>query len=145
MSVISLLLYLRIIYWNDIGKFENIKELAVLLSHELSVISKKEILEKEYGIRLGNKEEGMVDDMCNLADAIEQKGIHKGRKQGIYQGRKQGMRYTLISILTKKLNGLSIDVQEKIKGASMEELELLQSHIFDIESEEEIERLLVHG
>ena len=99
----------------------------------------------------------MVDDMCNLADAIEQKGIHKGRKQGInqgrkqgrkqgiYQGRKQGMRYTLISILTKKLNGLSIDVQEKIKGASMEELELLQSHIFDIESEEEIERLLVHG
>ena len=53
------------------------------------------------------------------------------------------MRYTLISILTKKLNGLSIDVQEKIKGASIEGLELLQSHIFDIESEEDIERLLV--
>ena len=138
-------------YMMNLGKVKEcsgvLRLLAVLLSHELSVISKKEILEKEYGIRLGNKEEGMVDDMCNLADAIEQKGINKGRKQGrkqgINQGRKQGMRYTLISILTKKLNGLSIDVQEKIKGASIEGLELLQSHIFDIESEEDIERLLV--
>ena len=45
----------------------------------------------------------------------------------------------------KKLNGLSIDVQEKIKGASIEGLELLQSHIFDIESGEDIERLLMNA
>ena len=130
-------------YMMNLGKVEEcsgvLRLLAVLLSHELSVISKKEILEKEYGIRLGNKERGMVDDMCNLADAIEQKGIDKG----VTIGKDQGMRYTLISILTKKLNGLSIDVQEKIKGASIEGLELLQSHIFDIVSEEDIERLLM--
>lgn len=59
--------------------------LDVLLSWDLNAPEKKEILEREYGLPMTEELEGEVEQMCNLSDGVEQKGIEKGIKQGMLE------------------------------------------------------------
>lgn len=55
--------------------------LSTILSDELTVPRKEEILQKNFGIEPYNVKE-VVTSMCNLSDLIEEKGIKKGIEQG---------------------------------------------------------------
>jgi len=56
--------------------------LGTLFSEKLSTNRKKEILNEGYGIVTSVKMEGGLNDMCNLSDLIEERGIEQGIEQG---------------------------------------------------------------
>lgn len=60
--------------------------LEVLFSATVTADIKKYILETEYNIPMTESLERMVDDMCNLSDAVEAKGIAEGMEKGIEKG-----------------------------------------------------------
>ena len=43
-------------------------------------------MEREFHIPMTERMEGEVEQMCNLSDGVEQRGIQKGIQQGIQQG-----------------------------------------------------------
>jgi len=60
--------------------------LGTLFSEKLRPTQKKEILNKEYDIATSVELEGGMNDMCNLSDLIEERGIEKGIERGIEKG-----------------------------------------------------------
>ena len=81
--------------------------------------------------------------MRKQVDAIEKRGFDKGLMLGLTAGKEDGMRYTLMSIFARKLNGLSDDIKMKLFVAEIKGLDLLLLNFFEITSEEDIERLLM--
>lgn len=71
--------------------------LSTLLSEKLEVEEKMEILEKHYEIPATVEMKEGIEQMCNLSDRIEEKGI----EQGIEQGQKIGE--NKFAALTEKL------------------------------------------
>lgn len=62
------------------GKYKGILRLLdVLLSNKKSAVEKGNILKNEFGIPMTEAMEKEFNNMCNLGEAIEQKGIKKGR------------------------------------------------------------------
>ena len=104
---------------------EILRLLEVLLSSKRTVEEKKQILEKEYDIKMTETIESEVSKMCNLSDGVERQGIEKGLKQGLQQGL-QTARYNDVKNLMKNLNltceqaikalGISVKEWEDIKG-----------------------------
>lgn len=52
-----------------------ISMLSTLLSDNINPDEKKMILENDYGIPMSVELEGEVNSMCNLSDAVEERGI----------------------------------------------------------------------
>lgn len=69
--------------------------LGAIFSEELSVQEKKSILENEFHLPMTQTMDRRVENMCNLSEAIEERGI----KKGIEKGRTQGNIAALISIV----------------------------------------------
>lgn len=67
---------------DDSTEHELLRLLDVLLSSDKKAVEKKEILESEFNIPMTEKIEEEVEEMCNLSDGVENKGIQKGIKQG---------------------------------------------------------------
>lgn len=57
--------------------------LNVLLSPELGAAEKGKILEKEFGIEAQPEWREEMEEMCNLSEVIEERGIKQGIEQGI--------------------------------------------------------------
>ena len=83
--------------------------LSTILSDELTVPRKEEILQKNFGIEPYHVKE-VVTSMCNLSDLIEEKGIKKGIEQGQLIMLKQLIEDGTLTLETaaEKLN-LSVD------------------------------------
>lgn len=85
--------------------------LGALLSQELTINEKLNILGKEYEIPMEENFRKDVSVMCNLSQGIEDRGIAIGFEQGIEQGlskgRQEGTLFTLIGLVKDGL--LSID------------------------------------
>ena len=81
------------------GQEGALKLLSVLLSPQLEVLEKKELLEKEFGIPMTRDLEEEVTEMCNYSKGIEERGIQKGIEQGIGLGIEQGMLLALSSLV----------------------------------------------
>ena len=64
--------------------------LGTLLSPDMSVDEKRGILEQDYGMKMEQELEEELRQMCNLSEAIEERGIKKGLKRGLKQGKAQG-------------------------------------------------------
>lgn len=60
-----------------------INMLNVLLSTKLRAEQKKEILEKEYQMKMETEMEGEAKNMCNLSDLIEERAIAKETVQSV--------------------------------------------------------------
>lgn len=69
------------------NKSENllIGMLSTLLSDEISPKEKKEQLENDYGFPMSEELESEVAVMCNLSEAVEEKGIQQGEINMIYK------------------------------------------------------------
>ena len=59
-----------------------ISMLSTLLSTDIRPDEKKQVLENEYGIAMSVELEEEVNSMCNLSEAIEERGIERGVEQG---------------------------------------------------------------
>lgn len=68
-----------------------ISMLSTLLSDKIKADEKKQKLEKEYGIKMSKELESEVSSMCNLSEAIEERGIERGRMYTIYDIIQSGM------------------------------------------------------
>ena len=87
--------------------------LGALLSQELTINEKLNILGKEYEIPMEENFRKEVNVMCNLSQGIEEEGINKGIKEGTL--------LTLISLV--KDNLLSIDIAAKRMNMTVSEFE----------------------
>ena len=76
-----------------------ISMLSTLLSDNIKPDEKKAILENDYGIPMSVELEGEVNSMCNLSDAVEERGIELGIERGI----EQGINQIKISQIVKKV------------------------------------------
>lgn len=68
--------------------------LDALLSSEMPLERRKEILERVYGIPMTKELESEVTEVCNLSSAVmeagRESGLREGRKSGLKEGRKLG-------------------------------------------------------
>lgn len=60
--------------------------LGTLFSDRLSPNEKIDILQNEYGIETTVQMKEGIDRMCNLSDAIEERGMQKGMQKGMRKG-----------------------------------------------------------
>ena len=120
MSVIMICLSKKVVQTEDDTKLQRLLE--TLLSSEMTKAEKKDIMESEYGIPMKQEIERRVNTMCNLSEAIEERGIEQGMKQGIEQGIERGedKMARLIAILSKEqdfstITRVSTDVELRKK------------------------------
>ncbi|MBQ2282751.1 MAG: hypothetical protein II250_01085 [Agathobacter sp.] len=101
-----------------------IRMLDVLLSEELPAKDKKEILEQEYQIPMTEEMEEEVEQMCNLSDGVEQRGIEKGIKIGIQQEKLEIAKNLLDILSDEELSrriSLPIEEVRKLREEAMAE------------------------
>ena len=68
--------------------YEGILELLeVILSTEIGNEEREIILQEKFGIIMSEEMKGEFDNMCNLSQAVEDKGIAKGIDIGIEKGK----------------------------------------------------------
>ena len=101
-----------------------IRMLDVLLSEELPAKDKKEILEQEYQIPMTEEMEEEVEQMCNLSDGVEQRGIENVIKIGIQQEKLEIAKNLLDILSDEELSrriSLPIEEVRKLREEAMAE------------------------
>ena len=64
--------------------------LGALLSRELTVDEKLDIIGNEYDIPLEENFRKDMSTMCNLSQGVKEEGIAIGRREGLEEGRREG-------------------------------------------------------
>lgn len=59
--------------------------LSILLSSEMEVKQKKQILSRDYGFAMTQEIEKEVSQMCDYSKGVEEKGIQKGIQEGTFR------------------------------------------------------------
>ena len=93
--------------------------LSVLLSRMLSPAEKS--LRDRYGFHIGHEMKGVLREMCNLSDLIEEEATKRGLEKGMKQGMKQGTYLVLCQLVHS--GKLSKEDAAATAGISMEEFE----------------------
>ena len=106
--------------------------LGALLSRELTVDEKLDIIGKEYDIPLEENFRKDMSTMCNLSQGVKEEGIAIGRREGLEEGRREG-HAELIAKMYK--NGLSI---EQIASATDKTVEEVRAIIEGKEKSQEV-------
>ena len=94
--------------------------LSTLFSAKLRLEEKKKILSENYNIAMVKEMESEVSTMCNLSDAIENRGREQGREEGEVIGIKKGeaigrMEQAKATAIRMNKKGLSLeDIAEAI-------------------------------
>ena len=94
-----------------------LRMLDVLLSDEMGVEKKRQILQDEFDIPMTRTIEEGVSDMCNLSQGVLNKGIQQGLQQGLLKGRAEGI-FNLVRNM-----GLSVEQAMDALGIAPEERE----------------------
>lgn len=106
--------------------------LGALLSRELTIDEKLDIIGNEYDIPLEENFRKDMSTMCNLSQGIKEEGIAIGRREGLEEGRREG-HAELITKMYK--NGLSI---EQIASATDKTVEEVRAIIEGKEKSQEV-------
>ena len=93
--------------------------LGALLSRELTVDEKLDIIGNEYDIPLEENFRKDMSTMCNLSQGVKEEGIAIGRREGLEEGRREG-HAELITKMYK--NGLSIEQIASATDKTVEEV-----------------------
>ena len=114
--------------------------LFTLLTNNLRAEEKRKILEEKYGIRMTEEETERANNMCNLSDAILEKGLTEGIEighgRGMSEGIAKGENNYRDSIIRKKLmKGQSI---EFIADFLEEDIETVRKVARQIEDEKSV-------
>ena len=101
--------------------------LGALLSRELTVDEKLDIIGSEYDIPLEENFRRDVSTMCNLSQGVKEEGIAIGRREGLKEGRREGYAEGEAGLITKMYkNGLSM---EQIAAATEKTIEEVKTII----------------
>ena len=100
-------------------KYELHRLLGALLSQELTVDERLNIIEKEYEIPIEKDFRKDVDEMCNLSDGIEERGIEKGIKKGMERGIAEGEATIILKFYNK---GFTEEQIAEVTDNSLEEI-----------------------
>ena len=95
-------------------KYELHRLLSTLLSMELSVDEKFEIMEKEYSIPLDDRIREDVNEMCNLSQGIREKGRAEGVEKIILNMHRKG--YTseqIAEVVEKSVSEVEAVIQKR--------------------------------
>ena len=106
--------------------------LGALLSRELTIDEKLDIIGNEYDIPLEENFRKDMSTMCNLSQGVKEEGIAIGRREGLEEGRREG-HAELIAKMYK--NGLSI---EQIASATDKTVEEVRAIIEGKEKSQEV-------
>ena len=93
--------------------------LGALLSRELTIDEKLDIIGNEYDIPLVENFRKDMSTMCNLSQGVKEEGIAIGRREGLEEGRREG-HAELITKMYK--NGLSIEQIASATDKTVEEV-----------------------
>ena len=93
--------------------------LGALLSRELTIDEKLDIIGNEYDIPLEENFRKDMSTMCNLSQGVKEEGIAIGRREGLEEGRIEG-HAELITKMYK--NGLSIEQIASATDKTVEEV-----------------------
>ena len=93
--------------------------LGALLSRELTIDEKLDIIGNEYDIPLEENFRKDMSTMCNLSQGVKEEGIASGRREGLEEGRREG-HAELITKMYK--NGLSIEQIASATDKTVEEV-----------------------
>ena len=123
-----------------------IRMLKVLFSNRMSIDRKQRILEDEFKIKLSDEEKEDIEEMCNLSEGVEQRGIEIGLQRGKALGRSEGID---IGIQQGRSEGIDIGIQQGrsegidigIQRGLVNTLTKLIRKIYRIEPGEWLERL----
>ena len=96
--------------------------LGVLLSRELTIDEKLDIIGNEYDIPLEENFRKDMSTMCNLSQGVKEEGIAIGRREGLEEGRREG-HAELITKMYK--NGLSIEQIASATDKTIEEVKTI--------------------
>ena len=96
--------------------------LGAILSRELTVDEKLDIIGKEYDIPLEENFRKDMSTMCNLSQGVKEEGIAIGRREGLEEGRREG-HAELITKMYK--NGLSIEQIASATDKTVEEVKTI--------------------
>lgn len=93
--------------------------LGALLSRELTIDEKLDIIGNEYDIPLEENFRKDMSTMCNLSQGVKEEGIAIGRREGLEEGRREGH----AELITKMYrNGLSIEQIASATDKTVEEV-----------------------
>ena len=101
------------------GTYELHRLLGALLSRELTIDEKLDIIGNEYDIPLEENFRKDMSTMCNLSQGVKEEGIAIGRREGLEEGRREG-HAELITKMYK--NGLSIEQIASATDKTVEEV-----------------------
>ncbi len=76
----------------------------VLVDNDLNQQEKKNKLAEEFSIKMTPRLERGVQEMCNLSEGVERRGIEKGIALGLAKGREQMANETVIELLKEKFS-----------------------------------------
>ena len=96
--------------------------LGALLSRELTIDEKLDIIGNEYDIPLEENFRKDMSTMCNLSQGVKEEGIAIGRREGLEEGRREG-HAELITKMYK--NGLSIEQIASATDKTVEEVKAI--------------------
>lgn len=96
--------------------------LGALLSRELTIDEKLDIIGNEYDIPLEENFRKDMSTMCNLSQGVKEEGIAIGRREGLEEGRREG-HAELIAKMYK--NGLSIELIASATDKTIEEVKTI--------------------
>ena len=100
--------------------------LGALLSRELTVDEKLDIIGNEYDIPLEENFRRDVSTMCNLSQGVKEEGIAIGREEGLKEGRREGYAECEAGLITKMYkNGLSIEQIASATDKTIEEVKAI--------------------
>ena len=74
--------------------------LKVILSTEIESEERERILQEKFGVIMSEEMKGEFEIMCNLSQAVEDKGIAKGISIGIKQGKFEERLSNIQSLIT---------------------------------------------
>lgn len=80
--------------------------------------------------------------VLNISKKARLEGIKEGKKEGREQGLHEGITHTLLQLLQSKLGQLSPKIIHQIQTSNDEQLHALTIHIFGINSEEDVLKIL---
>ena len=101
--------------------------LGALLSRELTVDEKLDIIGNEYDIPLEENFRKDMSTMCNLSQGVKEEGIAIGRREGLEEGRREGYAEgEAVLIMTMYKNGL---LPEQIASATDKTVEEIKTII----------------
>ncbi len=92
-----------------------IKMLDVLFSEDVSLNTKKQVLESEYDIKMSEEMQTEVYEMCDYSLGVYDRGVEKGIEKGLVQGIAQGSENTLLENIKNIMEGLSMPLEKALE------------------------------